>query len=215
MVDPELGLAIAFNGCIYNYPELREELEATRATASSRTATPKSSSRPIMPGGRTASSASTACSPSPSTSATAAASCSRATASASSRSTSPRRPGGCASPRRCRRCWPAGDVDTSIDRVALAPLHELPRRRAGAAHDPRTASASCRRRRCGSSSRTAASHDTRYWELDFERGAEDVARCPSRTGATWCSRRCARRSSGAWSPTCRSACCCRAASIPA
>lgn len=27
MVDAELGLAIAFNGCIYNYPELREELE--------------------------------------------------------------------------------------------------------------------------------------------------------------------------------------------
>ncbi|MEA2450676.1 MAG: hypothetical protein QOG63_2608 [Thermoleophilaceae bacterium] len=27
MVDPELGLAITFNGCIYNYKELREELE--------------------------------------------------------------------------------------------------------------------------------------------------------------------------------------------
>ncbi|HEX2020661.1 MAG TPA: N-acetylglutaminylglutamine amidotransferase [Aurantimonas sp.] len=26
MVDPDLGLTIAFNGCIYNYPELREEL---------------------------------------------------------------------------------------------------------------------------------------------------------------------------------------------
>lgn len=26
MVDPELGLAIVFNGCIYNYPELRAEL---------------------------------------------------------------------------------------------------------------------------------------------------------------------------------------------
>jgi asparagine synthase (glutamine-hydrolysing) len=28
MVDAELGLAIVFNGCIYNYPELREELAA-------------------------------------------------------------------------------------------------------------------------------------------------------------------------------------------
>jgi asparagine synthase (glutamine-hydrolysing) len=28
MVDGELGLTIAFNGCIYNYPELRRELEA-------------------------------------------------------------------------------------------------------------------------------------------------------------------------------------------
>jgi asparagine synthase (glutamine-hydrolysing) len=26
MVDPELGLAVVFNGCIYNYPELRREL---------------------------------------------------------------------------------------------------------------------------------------------------------------------------------------------
>lgn len=28
MTDPELGLTIAFNGCIYNYPELRRELQA-------------------------------------------------------------------------------------------------------------------------------------------------------------------------------------------
>src|SRR3954471_3157532 len=28
MVDPELGLAGVFNGCIYNYRELRDELEA-------------------------------------------------------------------------------------------------------------------------------------------------------------------------------------------
>ncbi|HSM19670.1 MAG TPA: N-acetylglutaminylglutamine amidotransferase [Hyphomicrobiales bacterium] len=28
MDDPALGLSIAFNGCIYNYPELREELKA-------------------------------------------------------------------------------------------------------------------------------------------------------------------------------------------
>jgi asparagine synthase (glutamine-hydrolysing) len=27
MVDPQLGLSITFNGCIYNYPELRRELE--------------------------------------------------------------------------------------------------------------------------------------------------------------------------------------------
>ena len=30
MHDPELGLTIAFNGCIYNYQQLREELEAER-----------------------------------------------------------------------------------------------------------------------------------------------------------------------------------------
>ena len=27
MVDPELGLAMVFNGAIYNYPELRKELQ--------------------------------------------------------------------------------------------------------------------------------------------------------------------------------------------
>ena len=27
MIDGELGLSIVFNGCIYNYPELRQELE--------------------------------------------------------------------------------------------------------------------------------------------------------------------------------------------
>ena len=27
MQDPELGLAIVFNGCIYNYPQLRQELQ--------------------------------------------------------------------------------------------------------------------------------------------------------------------------------------------
>ena len=28
MHDPELGLTVAFNGCIYNYPELRRQLLA-------------------------------------------------------------------------------------------------------------------------------------------------------------------------------------------
>ena len=27
MVDPQLGLSITFNGCIYNYTELRRDLE--------------------------------------------------------------------------------------------------------------------------------------------------------------------------------------------
>ncbi len=28
MVDPQLGLTAVFNGCIYNYRELRDELRA-------------------------------------------------------------------------------------------------------------------------------------------------------------------------------------------
>ncbi len=28
MTDPDLGLTLAFNGCIYNYADLRAELEA-------------------------------------------------------------------------------------------------------------------------------------------------------------------------------------------
>jgi asparagine synthetase B (glutamine-hydrolysing) len=45
--------------------------------------------------------------------------------------------------------------------------------------------------------------------------ARPTSRFPTRSGATACWRRCAPRSSAAWWPTCRSACCCRAASIPA
>ena len=41
----DAGLTGVFNGCIYNYRELRAELAGARATASSRTATPRSCSR--------------------------------------------------------------------------------------------------------------------------------------------------------------------------
>ena len=40
MLDPELKLAAVFNGCIYNYQELRAELPAS-ATASSPPPTPR------------------------------------------------------------------------------------------------------------------------------------------------------------------------------
>ena len=48
-----------------------------------------------------------------------------------------------------------GGVDTSIDRTALAHYMTFHSRRPRAAHDPRPASASCRRPRCGWSSPTA------------------------------------------------------------
>ena len=40
MVDSDLGLAVCWNGCIYNYKELRANWAST-ATGSSRTATPR------------------------------------------------------------------------------------------------------------------------------------------------------------------------------
>ncbi len=44
MTDPELGLTITFNDCIYNYPELSYARSyPERATASSRPPTPRSS----------------------------------------------------------------------------------------------------------------------------------------------------------------------------
>lgn len=42
MVDPDLGLTLVFNGCIYNHKQLRAEPRDS-ATAFSPTATPKSS----------------------------------------------------------------------------------------------------------------------------------------------------------------------------
>ena len=107
MVDPELGLAVAFNGCIYNYRDLRRELEALGYRFFS-TATPRSCSRLITPGANDASSAFTACSPLPFMSATPAVWRLAAIVSASSRSTWPSiRPGaGCVSRQACRRSWP-------------------------------------------------------------------------------------------------------------
>ena len=119
MVDNELGLTAVFNGCIYDYQELRAELEGHGYRFFSHSDTevilkgyhhwgtdvvshlhgmfafvdPRAGHRPRRPGPRPA--------------------------RASSRSTSPRRRAGCGSPRRCRRCCAAGDVDTSIDPVAL------------------------------------------------------------------------------------------------
>ena len=41
MVDAELGLAVVFNGCIYNYRELRRELERAGLPVLLRPATPR------------------------------------------------------------------------------------------------------------------------------------------------------------------------------
>ncbi len=119
MVDPALGLTIVFNGCIYNYQELRAELEAKRLPLllhRRHRGHPQGLSR-LGPGLRRR--ASTACSPSPSTSATAAGWCSAATASASSRSTCAPANGRLRFASTLPALLAGGDIDTSIDRVAL------------------------------------------------------------------------------------------------
>ena len=121
---------------------------------------------------------------------------------------------GCASPPPCPPCSPAGDVDTSIDPVALhhymtfhsvvpAPRTILDRRpQAAAGHGPgdRAGRPAHRPRLLG-----AGVHPR-------PRPADWTARG---LGSTRCSSGCGPRSSGGWSPTCRSACCSPAASTPA
>ena len=109
-----------------------------------------------------------------------------------------------------------GDVDTRIDPVALhhymtfhavvpAPLTILRGVRKLPAGD-----------RSSPSSPTAGAPTTTYWTPELHPATT--------TRADWSERdwqdagavsRCASRSSAGWSPTCRSACCCPAASTPA
>ena len=119
MVDNELGLTTVFNGLIYNYRELARGAGGPRLPLllHHRHRGAAQGLPPVGPGVRRAlprhvrlrrrSSATPACSPS------------AATGSASSRSTTPRRRPAAVRLARCRRCWTGGEVDTSIDKVAL------------------------------------------------------------------------------------------------
>ena len=95
-----------------------------------------------------------------------------------------------------------------------APVPDVPLGGARAAHDPARGAQAAARRRCWSSSPTAAA--TRP-----PTGAPTSAAAPSTragrpaTGRTPSSRRCARPSTGAWWPTCPSAASCRAGSTRA
>ncbi len=95
-----------------------------------------------------------------------------------------------------------------------APLPDVPLRRAVAAHDPARSRASYRPPRCWRSNRTAAGPPRRTGSRTSP-AAPTAPTGPRRTGRTPFSPRCAPRSSGGWSPTCRSAACCPAASTPA
>ncbi len=81
MIDPALGLAIVFNGCIYNFRALRAELEA-KGYAFFSTSDTEVVLKAFHAWGLPASSASPACSPSRSWSGIPGESCWRATGSA-------------------------------------------------------------------------------------------------------------------------------------
>ena len=99
MQDVDGELCIVFNGEIYNFAELRQEL--LQAAIPTR----RSSSRPTASGARTASSASTACSPSPSGTPPAAVCSAPVTASAKSPSSTPCSRAACSS-ARSSTAWP-------------------------------------------------------------------------------------------------------------
>ena len=136
---------------------------------------------------------------------------SAATGSASSRCTWPKRR------RRLRfastlpALLAAGDVDTELDRACAAPLHELPLGGARAADDPtRGAQAAAGHRAGDPAGRRTRRH--RLLATAFSSATRRGRPGPSATGRTRCSTRCAPRCSAGWSPTCRSAYCCPAAS---
>ena len=93
-------------------------------------------------------------------------------------------------------------------------LHELPLGRAGAAHDPQRRAQTAAGDRARRSSPTARSPTTSTGARSSPATRPARTGRP-RTGRTRSSAACAPRSSGGWSPTSRSGCCCRAASIRA
>lgn len=132
MLDNELGLLLVFNGAIYNYPELRQELQGL-GYRFSLPVIPRSFSRRITPGALPACSGCRACSHSPSGSGTAARCFWPVTAWASSRCIT-------RSSRTAFVCLHAAGLagrGRSVDRHrsgGTASLHEFSRRGAGAAH---------------------------------------------------------------------------------
>ena len=92
-------------------------------------------------------------------------------------------------------------------------LHDVPQHRAAAAHDPQRGQEAAARRPSGSSSPTGRGPSTRT-------GPRPSPATPSRpagasaTGRRRCSSPCASPSTAGWSPTCRSGCCSPAASTP-
>ena len=170
MVDAELGLTVVFNGCIYNYPRAARASCEARGYASS----PSGDTEVLLKayhawGARLRRAAATACSPSPS--------CERDSGGVLLAPRPARHQA--ALPRRVRArlrfastlpaLLAAGEVDTADRPGRAAPLHDLPRGRAAAAHDPRgRAQAAARRRRCAIEADGTAQRARRTGSLAFD-----------------------------------------------
>ena len=215
MIDPVLGLTIVFNGCIYNYPALRAELEGLGYRFFSAGDTevilkawhawgtecvdrfhgmfafvhPRARHRPRRPGARPL----------------------RHQAALPRRG----RPAVCASPRRCRLCSRRA---TSTPRSTRSRSHHYMSFHA-VVPAPRTILKGVRKlppatiRVIEPDGRTK---ERVYWAPDYRPArSDDLKISPEEWRDRDARRACGLRWSAAWSPTCRSACCCRAASIPA
>ena len=208
IVDSELGLSAVFNGCIYNYRELRAELDGPRLPVllhlrhrgAGQGVPPLGRRvRRALPGhvrvrGRRA--GHRRAHPRPGPAGHQAAVPVRDAGAAALRLVAARAAG-----RRRRRHRPGPG--------RAAPLHDVPLGGAGAAHHPgRDPQAAPGHR----AHRPARRHQQRARLLAARARAPAGARRDERapTGATPPWRRCGWRCAGGWSPTCRSACCCPA-----
>ncbi len=202
MVDPDLGLTVVFNGCIYNYQELRAELSRPRLPLLLAAATPRCCSRRTTGGATASSTTCTACSPSPSSSATPAG-CVLGPRPARHQAAVPGR----GRPARALRLDPPGAAGRRRRRHPHRPGRAAPlpdastrssRRRARSC----AASGSCRRRPSLAIEPDGRRTEDRYWGARLHPPARARRLDRARTGRTRCSPRSASPSSGAWSPTC-------------
>ena len=215
MVDNELGLTAVFNGCIYDYQELRAELEGhgyrffstsdtevilkgyaplghRRRLAPARDVRLRHRRAGHRPGGH---------GPRP----------------ARHQAALPRRDAG--QRLRFASTLPGaapGGRRRHLDRPGrAAPLPDLARRRPGAADDPERRPEAAAGHRAGRSRPTAPSTEHRYWDAALRAPPRARELVGPRLGGRRSRRRCGSPSAGAWSPTSRSACCSPAAWTPA
>ena len=210
MVDAELGLTIVFNGCIYNYRELREELGRTATGSSPRRH--RGHRQGVPPVGRAFVDHLVGMFAFASPSATPAGWCSPATGSASSRCTWPTRPSGCASPPPCRRCSPPA---ASTPRSTRSALHHYLTFHA-VVPAPRTILRGVRKLPPATVLVVEPDGSSRERATGTRARSRPAGRRPDPQEWKEPSRDALRsRCAGGWWPTCRSACCSPAGSTPA